>query len=57
MGMTIFGVPLGIAMAIGLNNWSFVGIGLPIGLAIGAGYGSQLDKKAAEENRQIDIQI
>ena len=57
LGMTVFGLPMGVAMAISLNNWSFVGIGLPIGLAIGAGYGSQLDKKALEENRQLDIEI
>lgn len=32
-------------------------LGMPIGLGIGSLIGSSLDKKAAAENRQLDVEI
>lgn len=57
IGMTAFGLPLGIAVAFALQNAAFIGIGLPIGLAMGLGVGKGLDKKAKEEGRQLAIDI
>jgi hypothetical protein len=42
---------------IGLDNMAFLGLGLPIGLAIGAVLGLRMDKKAFEEGRQLDVKI
>ena len=57
IGMAAFGIPLGLAFGTSLGNMGFIGIGLPIGLAIGIGVGTQLDKKAAEEGRQLDLEL
>ena len=58
LGMCVFGVPFGVIFGtIFDNNLSFLAIGLPIGLAIGIAFGSALDKKAAKEGRQLDIEI
>jgi hypothetical protein len=34
-----------------------IGIGLPLGMSAGIAVGSQMDKKAFEEGRQLDIEI
>lgn len=57
LGMTIFGAPLGIAFGTSLDNMAFLGIGLPIGMAIGLVLGAGMDKKAFEEGRQLDLEI
>lgn len=57
LGMTVFGVPMGVAFGASLGNMAFLGIGLPIGMAIGIAVGSGMDKKAEEEGRQLDITI
>lgn len=57
LGMAVFGVPLGVAFGLSLDNMAFIGIGLPIGLALGAGVGTALDKKAAEAGKQLDVEM
>lgn len=57
IGMSAFGLPLGVVFGSAIGNMAFLGIGLPIGMIIGMGIGTQMDKKAAEEKRQLDIQI
>ena len=56
LGLSVFGVPMGIGLSFALRGdislmGAFLAMGLPIGLAIGAG----MDKKAAKEGRQLDI--
>lgn len=53
LGMSAFGLPIGVVMFIILDNPAFIGIGLPIGLGIGSFYGSHLDKKAEKEGRVL----
>lgn len=55
LGMTVFGLPLGTALFAATNNAAFIGIGLPLGLAIGSFYGRKLDKKATEEQKVLDL--
>ncbi len=57
LGMSVFGVPLGVAFGASLNNMAYLGIGLPIGLVIGMAIGTQKDKKALAEGKQLDIEI
>lgn len=57
LGMSVFGVPLGILFGFGLENYGLLGIGLPIGLIIGMVVGVQMDKKAKRENRQLHYEI
>ena|SRR5690554_3406246 len=57
IGMSAFGLPLGLTFSLILDNIGLLAIGLPIGLAIGIAYGSQLDKTAKEEGRQLDIEL
>lgn len=55
LGLAVFGIPLGAAFGVALGNMALLGAGLPIGLAIGVGVGTNLDRKAAAEGRQLDI--
>ena len=52
-GTFLFGIPLGLVLAFGLDNWSLVLIGFPIGLLLGFFIGRQKDKKAAAQSAQI----
>ncbi|MCU4157353.1 hypothetical protein J1N10_15360 [Carboxylicivirga sp. A043] len=56
LGMTVFGVPIGIAYGNMIDNMAFLGIGIGIGMSIGLALGSSMDKKAAVEGRQLDIE-
>jgi hypothetical protein len=57
IGMSVFGIPLGVVLGTSLNNMGLIGIGLPIGMVIGLVVGSGMDKKAFEEGRQLDLEI
>ncbi|NDK55050.1 hypothetical protein [Pontibacter fetidus] len=57
LGMSTFGLPLGVAFGLSLGNMAFLGIGLPIGMAIGVAVGTSLDKKAEKNETQLDIEI
>jgi len=57
LGMTIFGLPLGIAFAFAIDNMAFLAIGLPIGMPIGMAIGANKDQQAAKEGRQLDVVI
>ena len=57
LGMSVFGIPLGVAFGASLGNMAYLGIGLPIGLAIGMAVGTNMDQKAKEEGRQLDIEL
>lgn len=57
LGMTVFGLPIGVAIGVALKKTGLLGIGLPIGMAIGRAVGINLDKKALKEGRQLDIEL
>ncbi|MFZ5941240.1 MAG: hypothetical protein ACOYXB_11785 [Bacteroidota bacterium] len=57
LGIAVFGVPLGVVFGTAMGNMAFLGIGLPIGLPIGLAIGTGMDKKAADEGRQLDVEI
>ncbi|MFT4779247.1 MAG: hypothetical protein ACJAU0_001835 [Flavobacteriales bacterium] len=57
IGMSVFGIPLGIIFGSIFENMAFIGIGLPIGMVFGIALGTQMDKKAFAEGRQIDIEL
>ena len=57
LGISAFGLPLGVAFGLSLGNIGLLAIGLPIGMAIGTLVGSKLDKKALESGKQLDIEL
>ena len=57
LGMTSFGLPLGVAFGMAMGNIGLLGLGLPIGMAIGLAVGSGMDKKAAAEGRQLAFEV
>lgn len=57
IGMAAFGVSIGVAFGVALNNMAFLAIGIPIGMSIGLAIGAGMDKKAADEGRQLDMEI
>ncbi|WP_296701536.1 hypothetical protein [Algoriphagus sp.] len=54
LGMTVFGLPMGVVFGMSLGNLAFLGIGLPIGMAIGIAVGNSKDKEVEKEGRQLD---
>lgn len=57
LGMTAFGLPLGVAFGVSTGNMGLLAIGLPIGMVIGIAVGTKMDKKAFEEGRQLEIDL
>ena len=57
LGMSAFGIPMGVLFGLSIGNMGMLGIGLPIGMAIGVGLGSSMDKKAYNEGRQLDFVV
>lgn len=57
VGMSAFGIPLGVALGTSLGNMGYLGIGLPIGMVIGLAVGTTMDKKAFEAGKQLDLEI
>jgi hypothetical protein len=57
LGMSVFGIPIGAAFGASSGNMGMLGIGLPIGMAIGIGVGTNMDRKALNEGRQLDVEI
>lgn len=57
VGMSTFGLPIGVAFGFSMGNMGMMGIGLPIGMAIGIGVGSSLDNKAKLAGRQLDFEV
>lgn len=55
IGMIVFGIPFGLMFSTSLDNFAFIGIGLPIGLSMGIAIGAEKDKKAKAEGRQLNI--
>lgn len=56
MGMTAFGLPVGVAISSAAGNSGLIGVGLPIGMVIGMAIGLNKDKKACNEGRQLDYE-
>lgn len=57
LGMSAFGLPIGLVFGLMIGNIAFLGIGLPIGLVIGLALGTALDKKAFESGKQLDLEL
>lgn len=55
LGMSAFGLPIGLAFSLILDNFAFQAIGLPIGMMIGLMVGSSLDKKAEADNLVLNM--
>ena len=57
LGMSAFGIPIGIVLGASQGNNGMLGAGLPIGMVIGIAVGTSMDKKAFREGRQLDLEI
>lgn len=57
VGMSAFGLPIGVAIGLSAGNIGLLAMGLPVGIIIGFALGSGMDKKAFEEGRQLNIEI
>jgi len=57
LGISVFGLPIGVAIGLSLGNIGLLGIGFPFGIAVGMAVGTGMDKKAFTEGRQLDVEI
>ncbi|MFY0591604.1 hypothetical protein [Roseivirga sp.] len=55
LGMSLFGIPLGMIFGFSLDNFAFFGLGLPMGMPIGVAIGMQKEKKAQEAGTVLAI--
>ncbi len=55
LGMSAFGIPIGVALGASQGQMGLLGAGLPIGMVIGIAVGTSMDKKAADEGRQLQF--
>ncbi len=53
LGMSVIGVPLGAVMYLLSNEIIYISIFIPMGMVVGMGIGSSLDKKAEREERLL----
>ncbi|HCI55298.1 MAG TPA: hypothetical protein DFI01_05150 [Bacteroidales bacterium] len=56
IGMSAFGIPIGLLFGLSIGNFGMLAIGIGIGMAIGVGVGTSMDKKAFNEGRQLDFE-
>ena len=54
LGMSAFGLPIGLLFGLAVGNIVFLSVGLPIGLGLGVVFGTSLDNKAEKEGRQLN---
>lgn len=57
IGMSVIGIPFGALFSMLLDNYSYISFGMLIGMVLGLAIGTELDKKAQENNRQLDLEI
>ena len=57
IGMSAFGIPMGIAFSASLGNYGFIGIGLPIGMVIGLAIGQKKDEEAKKNGLQLNVNV
>jgi DNA-binding ferritin-like protein (Dps family) len=58
VGLSVFGTPIGMILGLILmDNISLFAAGVPFGMIIGMIIGSEMDKKAFKEGRQLNIKI
>lgn len=56
LGMSAFGIPMGLVISSTTGNFGMLTIGIPVGMAIGVALGSRMDKEAFHEGRQLDFE-
>lgn len=57
VGMSAFGLPMGVAFGAALGNMGLLAVGLPIGMAIGIAVGTKKDKEAAQDGKQLKFDL
>ena len=57
LGMAAFGIPMGVAFSASLDNYAFIGIGLPIGMVIGMAIGAKKDEDAKKKGLQLNVNM
>ena len=56
LGMSAFGIPIGVAFGAALDNMAFMAMFMPVGMAIGMVIGAQKDAEAAKKGLQLNFQ-
>lgn len=57
LGMSVFGIPIGVVIGTSLGSMSYIGYGISIGMIFGIIVGMLKDKAAAKNNKQLDIEL
>jgi len=57
LGMSAFGLPLGVVFGLSMGNIGLMAIGLPIGMGIGVAVGTAMDNKARAAGKQLEVEL
>ncbi|WP_421871083.1 hypothetical protein [Marinoscillum sp.] len=57
IGMSAFGLPIGVVFSTIIDNFAFIGVFLPVGMTLGMAMGAQMDEKAKKEGRQLNVEV
>src|SRR5690606_18348317 len=57
LGMSAFGLRLGVAFGSIMGNMGLLALGIHIGMVLGLVVGKRMDTKALEEGRQLEIEL
>lgn len=57
VGMTAMGLPAGIIFSFLIDNFAFIGLGLPIGLSLGLALGQKKDLQIKAKGKQINYSV
>ncbi|OEK07014.1 hypothetical protein [Roseivirga misakiensis] len=55
LGMSMFGIPLGLIFGLTLGSFAFFALGLPIGMPIGIAIGMQKEKEAQNAGTVLEV--
>ena len=55
IGISVFGISMGTVFSTVFGNYSYLGMGIPIGMVFGLVIGANLDKNAEKDGKQLDL--
>jgi hypothetical protein len=56
-GIGVFGIPFGVVGGVVVGSMTFLAISIPLGVSLGMLIGTRMDRRAADEGRQLPVRL